>query len=105
MNTQQLVDDKAWEFLFVLGQPRMTGGVQSIINPIAIRRAGEAPAAREGVLHWGYSLIGIPRARRCKGRCCVTHSRLQIRLGCCARTPETLPARLLTSRLPTNFVA
>jgi hypothetical protein len=37
MNTQQLVDDKVWEFLFVLGQARMTGGVQSIINPIAIR--------------------------------------------------------------------
>jgi hypothetical protein len=36
MNTQQLVGDKAWEFLFVLGQPGMTGGVQSIINPIAI---------------------------------------------------------------------
>jgi kynurenine formamidase len=37
MNTQQLVDDKAWEFLFVLGHARMTGGVQSIINPVAIR--------------------------------------------------------------------
>lgn len=37
MNTSALVADKAWEFLFVLGHARMTGGVQSIINPIAIR--------------------------------------------------------------------
>lgn len=37
MNTGPLVADKAWEFMFVLGFSRITGGVQAIINPIAIR--------------------------------------------------------------------
>ena len=37
MNTGPLVADKAWEFMFVLGASRMTGGVQAIINPVAIR--------------------------------------------------------------------
>ncbi len=37
MNTGPLVKDKAYEFMFVLGQSRITGGVQAIINPIAIR--------------------------------------------------------------------
>ena len=37
MNTAALAADKAYEFLFVLGQPRITGGVQAIINPVAIR--------------------------------------------------------------------
>lgn len=37
MNTEELARDKAWEFLFTLGAPRITGGVQAIINPIAIR--------------------------------------------------------------------
>lgn len=37
MNTGPLVADKAWEFMFVLGAPRITGGVQAIINPVAIR--------------------------------------------------------------------
>lgn len=37
MNTGELAIDKAWEFLFTLGTPRITGGVQAIINPIAIR--------------------------------------------------------------------
>ena len=37
MNTGPLVRDKAWEFMFVLGAARMTGGVQAIINPVAIR--------------------------------------------------------------------
>jgi predicted phage tail protein len=32
-----LVKDKAYEFMFVLGASRMTGGVQAIINPVAIR--------------------------------------------------------------------
>ena len=27
----------AYEFLFVLGQPRFKSGVQSMINPVAIR--------------------------------------------------------------------
>jgi hypothetical protein len=27
----------AWEFLFTLGDARITGGVQAIINPIAIK--------------------------------------------------------------------
>jgi kynurenine formamidase len=37
MNTEELAKDQAWEFLFTLGPPRITGGVQGIINPIAIR--------------------------------------------------------------------
>lgn len=37
MNTGPLVKDKAYEFMFVLGASRMTGGVQAIINPVAIR--------------------------------------------------------------------
>lgn len=37
MNTGPLVADKAYEFMFVLGAARITGGVQAIINPVAIR--------------------------------------------------------------------
>jgi kynurenine formamidase len=37
MDTAALAADKAYEFLFVLGQPRWRGGVQSMINPVAIR--------------------------------------------------------------------
>ena len=37
MNTGPLVADKAWEFMFVLGASRITGGVQAIVNPVAIR--------------------------------------------------------------------
>lgn len=37
MNTEELVQDKAWEFFFTLGPARMTGAVQAIVNPIAIR--------------------------------------------------------------------
>lgn len=37
MNTARLVADNAWEFLFVLGQPKFKGAVQAVINPIAIR--------------------------------------------------------------------
>src|ERR1700742_4765158 len=37
MNTAPLAADKAYEFLFVLGAPKITGAVQSIINPVAIR--------------------------------------------------------------------
>jgi kynurenine formamidase len=37
MNTEEMVKDQAWEFLFTLGPPRITGGVQAIVNPIAIR--------------------------------------------------------------------
>ncbi|MDQ5845293.1 MAG: cyclase family protein [Acidobacteriota bacterium] len=37
MNTEEMVKDQAWEFLFTLGSPRITGGVQAIINPIAIK--------------------------------------------------------------------
>jgi kynurenine formamidase len=37
MNTAPLVADQAWEFMFVLGHSRITGGVQGIINPTAIR--------------------------------------------------------------------
>ena len=37
MDTRELAADKAYEFMFVLGPARMTGTVQMIINPIAIR--------------------------------------------------------------------
>lgn len=37
MDTRELAKDKAWEFLFVLGQPKFVGSVQAIINPVAIR--------------------------------------------------------------------
>jgi len=37
MNTGGLVRDAAFEFLFVLGQAKVRGAVQMIINPIAIR--------------------------------------------------------------------
>jgi len=37
MNVGPLVADKAYEFMFVLGFGRLTGGVQAIINPVAIR--------------------------------------------------------------------
>ncbi len=37
MNTTELAADGATEFLFVLGQPRLEGTVQAIINPVAIR--------------------------------------------------------------------
>lgn len=37
MNTADLAKDKAWEFMFVLGQPRFAGSVQAVINPVAIR--------------------------------------------------------------------
>jgi len=35
--TLPLAKDKVYEFMFVLGQPRYTGAVQAIINPVAIR--------------------------------------------------------------------
>jgi kynurenine formamidase len=37
MNTGELAKDEAYEFLFVLGQPRFQGAVQAVINPVAIR--------------------------------------------------------------------
>ena len=37
MNTGPLVRDDAFEFLFVLGQAKVRGAVQMIINPVAIR--------------------------------------------------------------------
>ncbi|NOG72365.1 cyclase family protein [Roseicella sp. DB1501] len=37
MDTRALARDGAKEFLFVLGQPRLKGAVQAIINPVAIR--------------------------------------------------------------------
>ncbi|MBI5264593.1 MAG: cyclase family protein [Bradyrhizobium sp.] len=37
LDTAELARDRAYEFLFVLGQPRFKGAVQSMINPIAIR--------------------------------------------------------------------
>ena len=37
MDTRALAADGVSEFLFVLGQPRLYGSVQAIINPVAIR--------------------------------------------------------------------
>jgi kynurenine formamidase len=37
MDTRALAADGAYEFLFVLGQPRFVGAVQAVINPVAIR--------------------------------------------------------------------
>jgi kynurenine formamidase len=37
MNTAEMVKDKAWEAFFTLGPARVTGAVQAIINPIAVR--------------------------------------------------------------------
>lgn len=37
VNTAELAKDKAWEFMFVLGQNKYQGAVQSMINPVAIR--------------------------------------------------------------------
>jgi len=37
MDTRALARDRAYEFLFVLGQPKFQGSVQAVINPIAIR--------------------------------------------------------------------
>ena len=37
LDTHELAADKAYEFMFVLGPARVTGAVQMIINPIAIR--------------------------------------------------------------------
>ncbi|KAJ9643393.1 hypothetical protein H2199_004072 [Coniosporium tulheliwenetii] len=37
IDTRELVEDGVKEFLFVLGQPLITGTVQAIINPVAIR--------------------------------------------------------------------
>ena len=35
--TEELAEDGVHEFMFVLGQPRLEGAVQMIINPVAIR--------------------------------------------------------------------
>lgn len=37
MNTGPLVQDDVSEFLFILGQAKIRGAVQMIINPVAIR--------------------------------------------------------------------
>ena len=37
INTAELAKDKAYEFMFVLGQNKYPGSVQSMINPVAIR--------------------------------------------------------------------
>jgi kynurenine formamidase len=37
INTEEMVKDRAWEFLFTLGPSRISGAVQAIINPIAIK--------------------------------------------------------------------
>jgi kynurenine formamidase len=37
IRTEELVADKAWEFMLVIGIPKYVGAVQALINPIAIR--------------------------------------------------------------------
>ena len=37
INTEEMVKDQAWEFLFTLGAARVTGAVQAIVNPVAIK--------------------------------------------------------------------
>lgn len=37
INTAELARDRAYEFMFVLGASKITGGVQGIVNPTAIR--------------------------------------------------------------------
>ena len=37
MNPDPLVRDMVYEFMFVVGASRMTGGVQAIVNPMATR--------------------------------------------------------------------
>jgi kynurenine formamidase len=37
IRTEELARERAYEFLFVLGQPKFAGAVQMVINPIAIR--------------------------------------------------------------------
>lgn len=37
MDTEEMVKDQAWESFFTLGPSRITGAVQAIINPIAVR--------------------------------------------------------------------
>ena len=37
INTAELVKDKAWEFLFILGHNKYKGAVQAMINPVGIR--------------------------------------------------------------------
>lgn len=54
MNTDQLAADKGYEFLFVLGVPKITGSVQAIINPW---RSGKAAS---GTPAWR-SVSGSPR--------------------------------------------
>ncbi len=36
IDTRELVNDKVYEFMFVLGQPKYIGAIQAMINPIAI---------------------------------------------------------------------
>ncbi len=36
-STEELAADETYEFMFVLGQARVRGAVQMIINPVAIR--------------------------------------------------------------------
>jgi kynurenine formamidase len=37
INTAELAKDKGYEFMFILGQNKYQGAVQSMINPVAIR--------------------------------------------------------------------
>jgi kynurenine formamidase len=37
INTAELAKDKAYEFMFILGQNKYQGSVQSMINPVGIR--------------------------------------------------------------------
>jgi hypothetical protein len=52
MNTGPLATDKAYEFLFVLGVPRITGAVQGILTPSPSADGTPRPAHRLGMDEW-----------------------------------------------------
>ncbi|MAW82152.1 MAG: polyketide cyclase [Parvularcula sp.] len=37
LDTRELASDEVYEFMFVLGQPRFEGAVQTVVNPVAIK--------------------------------------------------------------------
>jgi hypothetical protein len=64
MNTAQLVRDRAWEFMFVLGASKVTGGVQGNRepdgDPLSFRAGGSGLRARAT----GISVLNTWRRRR-----------------------------------------
>jgi kynurenine formamidase len=50
IDSRALVRDKAWEFLFVLGQPLYVGSTQVNVNPVAIRGRAQSRTPRAAVV-------------------------------------------------------